>query len=1107
MFFSNIYKALFSSTAMLLLFQQLSAQSTYQYSPLYDNLNPVTPTTWQFVKYDELPVSEYTGIPNVTIPLYEIDQDDIKIPLNLTYHAGGIRVNEDASWVGLGWDLQVGSIVQTVNGNDDLAKNTSGAYIYTKLLPDPFNGPLGDFPLRYNYPATTNGPGWTSTVPIGAPQAAVSYAVATDFYIPVNGNFSTQQTNFFTEPQYFDSEPDLFKANFLGYSVNFVMDWSSVNQSLSNDGVTNDYTGFVVLNRKGYIVTLNSDGSFTIAVPNGDEFVFQLKTSIYTNSYTNGIFPSSSSPQSPSAKVWMLTSIITKNKQQITLNYNVTSTYNNFADYSETSYSDQQGPIYQYNGSPGTFIAQGPLPSSSSGLCKSYSTSKESRVYLSSIVFPKGQVTFNTSATQDILGGQKLDSVKITAGQQQIKTYKFNYSYFNSSTTGGNGFDTTGYNFGSTVSLRLKLLSLSDNSGAVHTFTYNLTQLPNKNSFASDYWGFYNGQLSNTSLIPNPSQFPTETALGNNGNNHSANLTYAEAGILQTIQYPTGGTVNFSYELNAFNNYWVPDFSTSTNTVSHGNGLRIHSVTWNQQDGTQSKQEVYTYSTGRAILPLSLFKPFSFNYVSNVNSDNTGLTQFHASTMTEISSSGYYSSSPFSSITGIGYDTVSNQQLNTSGIANGKTVTTYYNLPDQVVDVSSQGGSQLSASLPAVRNTALPGNGSVATVRYFDSNNKLLKKVSNTYSNVVSPLFYGIRTFGYNNYWYYECVQPCAYGSKIRKLVGYYPISDFETLKMATTETDYFGLDSLMYTTTNGYDQYNQIIGTNKTNATNISEATSITYPYDYPSNTTLSTMTAQNRLSDIVTVTKSSYGGSASYLSRNYRQLGGLIVTDNDITSIHYNPIPDTTTYDQYDPSNGNVWQYTRNHLPVSMLWDYNRQYLIAEVKNAQLTNVAYTSFEADGNGRWKFSGTPVADSQAPTGTKAYQLTSGNIYRDSLDVTKTYVVSYWSKNGAQTVSGSSSVKQGYTFNGYTYFEHTVANPSAGTITVSGTAQIDELRLYPNTAQMTSYTYIPLVGMSSESGAGGKISYYEYDSSQRMINMRDQYGNIVKHMSYHYQGQ
>jgi hypothetical protein len=89
--------------------------------------------------------------------------------------------------------------------------------------------------------------------------------------------------------------------------------------------------------------------------------------------------------------------------------------------------------------------------------------------------------------------------------------------------------------------------------------------------------------------------------------------------------------------------------------------------------------------------------------------------------------------------------------------------------------------------------------------------------------------------------------------------------------------------------------------------------------------------------------------------------------------------------------------------------------------------------------------------------------------------------------------------------NGWTYYEHQVTGLT--TLTLNGTGNIDELRLYPQNAEMTSYTYSPLTGVTSINDTRAGISFFEYDGFQRLVNVKDQYGNIVKHTDYHYQGQ
>ena len=81
---------------------------------------PKAPNVAGLISAIDIPVSLYTGIPDISIPIYEIDAGEVKIPITLSYHASGIRVVQEASWVGLGWSLNVGGVVsRTIKCGDD----------------------------------------------------------------------------------------------------------------------------------------------------------------------------------------------------------------------------------------------------------------------------------------------------------------------------------------------------------------------------------------------------------------------------------------------------------------------------------------------------------------------------------------------------------------------------------------------------------------------------------------------------------------------------------------------------------------------------------------------------------------------------------------------------------------------------------------------------------------------------------------------------------------------------------------------------------------------------------------------------------------------------
>ena len=122
---TNIFYRALCLVLMALCSVFASGQSTNTFNPSLPQLPYLSPEAASLGKYGEIPVSEYTGVPEISVPLHTVRIGELELPLSLTYHASGIKVAQEATWVGLGWDLQAGGCInQIVSGRLDITPNT-----------------------------------------------------------------------------------------------------------------------------------------------------------------------------------------------------------------------------------------------------------------------------------------------------------------------------------------------------------------------------------------------------------------------------------------------------------------------------------------------------------------------------------------------------------------------------------------------------------------------------------------------------------------------------------------------------------------------------------------------------------------------------------------------------------------------------------------------------------------------------------------------------------------------------------------------------------------------------------------------------------------------
>lgn len=402
-------------------------------------------------------------------------------------------------------------------------------------------------------------------------------------------------------------------------------------------------------------------------------------------------------------------------------------------------------------------------------------------------------------------------------------------------------------------------------------------------------------------------------------------------------------------------------------------------------------------------------------------------------------------------------------------------------------------------------------------------------------SNYIST----IKEFGYNNPNYPYVTTTKTSNSKGNSLeeVSTYPL-DYKPATTASNEqierkfeADYQSIFNTFFsctsnaTTSSATDacytsyqsSYDNLINTRATALINyLNNFTSIANATGDPILKGEYSLLGKNKLTAIIDKTVIQNGSiELSKVSNNYTDFNGDILLQKVNKSVLTNSLETEITFNAYH-SNGNILQATsKNGIINSYLWDYHASYPVAKIINGANTAAAYTSFEADGFGNFDlYSGTistaVLSTDMPPTGNKYYNLASGSpLQKSQVAVGTNYIISYWSKNGSYFIEGGTalgSYQTGRIINGWTYYEHKITTTSTA-ITITGTGSIDEVRIYPSSAQMITYTYEPLVGTTSECDVNNRIIYYEYDVFNRLNLIKDQDRNIIKKFCYNYSGQ
>lgn len=217
-----------------------------------------------------------------------------------------------------------------------------------------------------------------------------------------------------------------------------------------------------------------------------------------------------------------------------------------------------------------------------------------------------------------------------------------------------------------------------------------------------------------------------------------------------------------------------------------------------------------------------------------------------------------------------------------------------------------------------------------------------------------------------------------------------------------------------------------------------------------------------------------------------------------------------------KYDAAGNLTRTFDEGGRVVSNLYDYDDKYVVATIVNAdglvtpnedpegKAVKVAYTSFETGYSGGWTLSGAVnLTNSVKVTGDRSYQMTAGSstLTASGLNTNTSYRLTFWASGPVSVSGGGTQTLSGPALNGFTYYEYEFPT-GVSSVSISGGAAVDEVRLYPKAARMSTVTYDPVIGKTSECDANNRITYYEYDDLGRMRFIKDEKRNIVKMYEY-----
>ncbi len=934
-----------------------------------------TPNAASLGLYGEVPVSYFTGLPNIEIPIYTIQERGLSFPITMSYHALGFKPDVHPSWVGANWSLNFGgAITRKMNKLPDEWNSNEYIHIYDNI-----------FGYYYTHNRLNNF-NWSSN------DTLLAMGIA-------NGNNNEQR-----KLQTSDREPDEFNFNFLGFSGKFYLDhlgnWrvqSNKNLRVVCDEADIIYPFFhnTVPGGSAFFHT-KAFGKFTLIDDAGIKYVFGKTGGTDAIEYSSSITPPQFNYRAwLIATSWYLAAIEFPDQTgSISISY-VRGPFQSNFQYFESdnrffvSRCDYPSSV-QAKGLSGT-ITSPVYPTSistSSGITVDFKFSKSNELsYPTSTYFEVFRDEFGRLPSQLAPPqGIPLDYFNFMWAWSEVPYYVQNgiwadgiissnkFAWFKldslvvsnwdiNNNMAKSAFKRVAFNYRENINERLKLLSMNFKGSEQgmesqdYSFKYNDwgAGAPAYVTDLTDHWGFAN----NKPLKRDPTYGGYLWFGGNMLTNRVQDETSTKMDILTEITYPTGGKSAFEYEPNAYGKYLMVNTRSYAPTgVGIAGGLRIKKITNSDGLGNTDTKEFFYVNGYNPSVPLSSLpssgildgKPGYSNYNYSLSINGMYLSLYASNAIV-----------PMSANSGslCGYSEVAEKFKDGS-----YKVYKFTNHDNGYVDYDAIANiTPYELGVP-YRSRSFE-RGKLLSEDIFSANNNLVQKTEYTYvrigagadSNFVRSLR---KEFG----GYCTTVLPptiCPYigqvamGFQVPMINGFYidPVSFLPTYTTATAYGYYVykflpekitkkiypsvgQTNQLLITeTTNQYDQFGNVIQTIQNDSKGAVISNNFKYPYHFTGTAVYDAMISRNMKGMVIE--SESYRGAnligKEKINYDFFNTGILIKPSNITKQVATNPSFVSMQFNRYDEYGNILELQNTDEVKNSFVWSYFKSRPVAKV------------------------------------------------------------------------------------------------------------------------------------------------------------------------------